>query len=828
MTPSSKAYCLFFVLLIPLTLLLLLLPPSYNGFFKTDRKGISDVLVFRDNFGVPHLNSTDLKSCFYAIGLLHAQDRLWEMTFKKILLSGRLSENFGESTLNLDIIMRTMGLYRTSIENEKHLTTEETIMLQAYADGVNDYVANLYFFPIEFYLTGVKFENWTIPDSFSVMKLIEFSLTLEWQSEGLKQLLLSYFESDFVEEITGSGPHNHYYQTTILNDEELKQSGIYEKAPIRNNNKSKTFNKPGRTDSKRDPYYNMVEKLFMDARGSNNWVIHGNHTKNGKPLLANDPHLDNSIPSIWYPAEFNYKENGKDRSLFGFTVSGTPFVMIGKTNDVCWGITALLGDDSDLFQEKLNEEETHYYVDENKYPLQKVEETILIKGKEEPHVEKVLFTGHGPIITKILEQMYNVKFNREYYSFAWTGHLKRDAAAGTLLKLYQTTDAFQFKSTILDIGGLYLNVVFFDKLGNIGYTGIGLHKLKKEDEYSFFPANGSNSDDDWKGFVPYNESIFVINPPKGYIFSANNKIATENIKHRYSSNGRQTPRSLRLQQIFEEKIKKGQKFDFQDMKNMQNDIKDSYAEILLPNFLEICKKHLNIIRNATEREIIKNYTNIMANWDFRVSTDSFQAVIYNLWMFHFQRNLLSNIKNEPLHKKTVHSFGFEQYILKRVESWAKNEATLNDKVCFSWISQNYKNYECASLVLLSLITVHEKVGENDYKKWGDLYKSFYPHRPLSDSTLASIFEKRVPAAGNGATLNVAYGGWYKEKFQSDCSANMRFISDLEKTYYIVDTGVSENLFSKHRDDMMVMKHRGEYIELEKANESMDKFHIIKV
>lgn len=827
MSSSLKAYCLFLLLLIPLTLILLFLPPSYIGVFKTTRKGISDILVSRDRFGVPHLNSSDLKSCFYAIGHLHAQDRLWEMTFKKVLLSGRLSESFGEKSLDLDIIMRTMGLYRTSIENEKHLTSEERTMIQAYADGINDYAANLYFFPAEFYLTGLKFENWTISDSIAVMKLVEFSLTLEWQSEGLKQLLLSYFESDFVEEITGSGPHNQYYQTTILNDEELKQSGIYEKAPLRNKHKGKTFSNPKKTDSERNPYYNMVEKLFMDARGSNNWVIHGNHTKNGKPLLANDPHLDNSIPSIWYPVEFNYKENGKDRSLFGFTISGTPFVMIGKTNDVCWGITALLGDDSDLFQEVLNEEETHYYVDGNKYPLHMINETILINGKE-PHVEKVLFTGHGPIINNVLEQMYNVKYNKEYYSFAWTGYLKRDAAAGTLLKLYRTTDAYQFKSTILDIGGLYLNVVFFDKLGNIAYAGIGLHKLKKEDEYSFFPANGSNSDDDWKGFVPYNESIFVINPPKGYIFSANNKIATENIKHRYSSNGRQTPRSLRLQQIFEEKIKQGHKFDFQDMKKMQTDLKDTYAEILIPNFLEICKKHMNILKNATEREIIKNYTNIMKNWDFRMNTDSFQAVIYNLWMFHFQRNLLSSIQNEVIHKKTVHFFGFEQYILKRVEGWAKNEATLNDTVCFSYISRNYKNHECASLILLSLITVHEKVSKGGYKKWGDLYNSFYPHRPFSNTPLASIFEKKVPAAGNGATLNVAYGSWHKDEFQSDCSANMRFISDLEKTYYIVDTGVSENLFSKHRDDMMVMKQRGEYIELEEVNEAMDKFHIVKV
>ena len=212
----------------PLFLYIFAKPANYDEVTFIERNNINSIKILRDEFAVPHIISENLNDIFYGIGYAQAQDRLWVMTFNKLIFSGHLSEYFGRKTLNLDKMMRNFGFYRMSKINYENTPQEEKDLLQAFSDGINDYVHKLTVLPMEFQITGVKFEDWTPADTFLMLKLMEFSLILKWNQQLLRHYLLNFYEREFVKEVTASGDEYHYDKTLIISDEDLKQSNIYE------------------------------------------------------------------------------------------------------------------------------------------------------------------------------------------------------------------------------------------------------------------------------------------------------------------------------------------------------------------------------------------------------------------------------------------------------------------------------------------------------------------------------------------------------------------------------------------------------------------------
>ena len=238
--------------------------------------------------------------------------------------------------------------------------------------------------------------------------------------------------------------HFQFENTVILNDDELKQSNLffeYNKTDHVQTKKSHSqihHKNISSTTYVGNVFHDLIDMIDSIGRGSNSFVIHGNHTKSGKPLLSNDPHLDNLIPSIWYIAEIIYEEG--NRFVSGATLPGVPFIFIGRTHFFAWGVTALHTDSSDLYREVLSEDGNQYLYDSNYYNLTTIEEVIKIKN-EPPYKMKIKKTRHGPIL-EVIKDMYNIDigFKNETLSLAWVGHIKKDTTYKTLYNLYQITN----------------------------------------------------------------------------------------------------------------------------------------------------------------------------------------------------------------------------------------------------------------------------------------------------------------------------------------------------------------------------------------------------
>lgn len=810
-------------------------PSDYNKTVLLDRPEIGNIRILRDEFAVPHLISEKLIDIYYGIGFVQAQDRLWEMNFKKLIFSGRLSEYFGRKTLEIDQLMRNFGFYRASTINYENMHQEERQYLQAFADGVNDYVNILSVLPMQFLITGVKIEEWTPVDSIMIIKFMEFSLTLKWAQQLLNYHLQDIYDREFIKEITGSGEEYQFDKTMILNDEELIQSQIFDNSQINKATKTvKTFiespeeknleNSATSEEYLSNELKDMIESIYQAGKGSNSWVIHGNHTKSGKPIVANDPHLDNSMPSVWYPIYITYG-SGENFKVFGFTNAGSPFIVIGETPKVSWGITAFLGDDSDLYRERLNEERTHYEIDGKFYPLKILKEEIKIKG-EKSLIEIVKSTKHGVLLNRNydLSANGNVYKHRkiENFAFGWTGYLSENSLVKLFLEIHNASNVYDLRKAASICESVYVNLVFADVEGNIGYFGTGLHKIKKRNDNEFFPLDGSNSENDWIGFVPKNESIFVINPKKGYIVTANNKPSSNNIKYDYVRSGKPTGRAKRINNLIKSFIDNNKKIGVDDVKKMQLDTIDEYAKIICPLLLKILNNYLNIFQEESQKIIIKHMVFLLEKWDFDMSADSKQALIYNVWYYTLAENFFNKEVNSEIFKKIIVTrYGYEQFLMRKLIKWTEG-LNLDSKFCQNNENRKKSNISCIMNVVNSLLEaksyIENNLGEESQSwKWKNLHFAEYSYHPFSKTPLKFIFHRTVGRSGNMNTINVALPKNQEGKgFSSFHSANLRFISNLdkiEKSYFVIDTGVSESPLSHHFTDQMKLHFKGEYLEI---------------
>ena len=821
----------------PAILYIFISPANYSETFEIPRENVQNIKILRNEFGVPHIKAQNLRDVFYGLGYAQAQDRLWEMSFKRLIFSGRLSEFFDEKTLTIDKTMRNFGFYRTSKINYEHMPTEEQDYIQAFADGVNDYVKKLQVLPVEFLVTGVKFEEWKPYDTIVMLKLMEFSLTLKWNQQFLRHTLEEFYEREFIKEFSGCGEENQNDHTFILNDDELTQSNIF----VKNNKTKKTQNQNKSAAKKGDPKFkiahddkntskdkylseglkNIMDSLYEVGRGSNSWVIHGDHTKTGKPILANDPHLDNAIPSIWYPAYIQYKDGENLRNIFGFSNAGSPFLVIGQNEKVSWGITALLGDDSDLYKEELNEEQTHFLSDGKFYPLETLTEEIKVKNGETV-IETIKLTKHGVILNKLFDFQIGpsaLKESDDVFSFSWTGYLKNNYMVKSVLGIYNSKNVYEFKESANIFESVYLNLIFADIEGNIGYLGSGLHKLRRKDADDFFPLDGTNSKDDWLGYVPKNESPFVINPKKGYIVTANNKFSSDNLKNEYSHVGKPTARALRINNMIKAFIANGTKIGTEEVKRMQQDSVDEYANIMNPLMVEILKNNLKLVTNETNRNTVLEAVSLLENWDGNMAASSKKATVYNVWLAFLSKRLLNHIQPDILKKRITNFYGFEQFLMKKLYDWRSGK-NLDAEYCQNEENTNQNN-PCISNVINSLLETNsfleDKFGKDKEQwKWDNLHFARYPHKPFSSTPLRYFYEKIVPRSGNMNTVNVAVMKTKIDGFESAHSANMRFISNLDRketSYFGIDTGISECPFSPHYTDLMELHHSGRYLEI---------------
>ena len=525
--------------------------------------------ILRDRDGVPHIRARSEWDALFGLGYVHAQDRLWQMEFQRRLGNGRLAEILGDAGLSTDRLFRTVGLHRTAAATWANFSPQERQPVEAYVAGVNAYLNNRRDrqLPPEFGLLGIEPEPWRPEDVLAWTKVVAWGQGSNWDHELLRAQLVPKLGAEKTAQLmpayTADGP-------VIL--------------PKSKHHATASRRKPG-TDDKHvslshqsSTFADLLalnrtieERLGLGAEGfgSNNWVLSGERTTTGKPILANDPHLTAQTPSFWYLAHLS----GGDLDVIGATIPGAPGVIIGHNGNISWGITTINVDSQDIYIERVNERDEAEYNGASE-PLTIVPETIKVKGKPDVSL-KVRISRHGPLISDVVNP------TGPALALRWTANDPEDSGLLASLGINRARNWREFTRALRAHRALDQNYVYADRRGNIGYIAAGTIPVRAKGDGAA-PVPGWTSEFEWIGYVPFDELPQTFNPPQGYIASSNNKVAGDNYPHLIGNNFAAPYRAARVVEMIGSK----KKHSPGDVARMQSDVLGAARPRATANFVE--------------------------------------------------------------------------------------------------------------------------------------------------------------------------------------------------------------------------------------------------
>jgi len=502
------------------------------------------VEVWRDGRGVPHLRAPSGEDLLFAQGYVTAQDRLWQMDLTRRLAHGELSEIFGERTLKLDIENRTLGFRQASERALGELDPGSRQMLEAYARGVNAFISTHQGrLPIEFLLLRYRPRPWQEKDSFAVAWNMAKTLNTSWPDELRRERVCAKVGRELC--------------LDLFPDRSPLDRPVAEPLPARDASPKRGQAAAAQVLAEPEPVLaalTTVPESSLAGLGSNNWVVNGTHTQSGRPLLANDPHLDHSVPSVWYL--IHLKAPGLNVS--GASLPGLPAVIIGHNERIAWGVTNTGPDVQDLYVESFNFRDPKKYLYHGQWvDATTREEVIKVRGGRD-YSFTVMTTRHGPVVSH--------DGNREL-ALRWTA-LDPGGFRFPFLKINQAQDWQEFTNALRDYAGPMQSFVYADVDGNIGFYAAGWVPIRRQGDGTV-PSSGSTEDHDWTGYIPFESLPHAYNPSRGIIATANGRIVPDGYPYFITSKWASPYRTARIYELLEA----GSRLTVAEMLRIQTDIR---------------------------------------------------------------------------------------------------------------------------------------------------------------------------------------------------------------------------------------------------------------
>ncbi len=722
------------------------------------------VEIVRDTDGVPHIFASTDNDAFFALGYVHAQDRLWQMEFQRRTGGGRLSEIMGKVTLDVDKFLRTLGTYRAAESAWSALSMESKLVVEAYVAGINAWIGEGHTLPIEFLILGVKPEPWTVYDSMVWSKMMMWDLGGNWDDELLRTLLLSAVGQERSAELMAGYPSG---ATTILASDVVSSLLAL------------------------DAFLKDSLQLGGLDVGSNSWVIAGEHTESGQPLLANDPHLGASIPSIWYLVELQ----GDKLHVTGTTFPGMPIIPIGHNENIAWGLTNLGPDVQDLYIERINPQNPNQYeVDAKWVDMIIVAEEILVKDEEEVLLYAARSTRHGPLISDVSGKA------AAPLALRWTALDDGDTTADAFLDMAYAANWEEFTEALSAYVGPSQNIVYADRDGNIGYFAAGRIPIRAKGDGTV-PVPGWNSEYEWESWIPFDELPHVFNPAEGYIVTANNKVVPDDYSYFISSSWAPPYRAERILELIGTMTSGGRKVSSADMVAIQGDQLSRQVRELMPYVLSVDPEDE---RQAAALDYLRG-------WDGVMHAEKVAPTIYTAW---FQQLPLV-IFEDDLRGEAYEQFADRRHasflagvLSESAYTWCDNVLTVPAESC----SDAY-----AQALHRALDGLEETLGKDMARwRWGEVHQTIYTHNPFSEvGALRPIFQRQIGNGGGPYTVNV---GPYKfsEPYVQAAVPSYRQIVDLSdwnSSLFMHTTGQSGNVLSRHYDDLIERHQAVEYLRM---------------
>lgn len=781
------------------------------------------VTVYRDGAGIPQLVAESDHDLFFAQGFVHAQDRFWEMDFRRHVTAGRLSELFGESQVATDTFVRMLD-WRGVAEQEYQLLDEGSRALyDAYAAGVNAYLAerdgaglSLEYAVLGLQNAGYSPEPWSPVDSIAWLKAMAWDLRSNLGDEIDRALLATALPPEEIARLHPGFPWGE--MPTIMEGAPAAPAAL-RVTPLPEAGASgahTTTDASGEPDASRvdlAAYASPLASLRAAVDGipellgpeggdlgSNSWVVSGAHTESGMPLLANDPHLGPAMPSIWTQMGLHCAELSDDCAfdVAGFTFSGLPGVVIGHNERIAWALTNLGPDVADLYLERVDGDT--YELDGAMLPLTVREEVIEVAGGD-PVTVTVRATARGPLVSDVGGDYAAIAEGDpgasgedvgNAVSLQWTALTPGNTAQAIFsLNRARDWDGFRQAAALFDVPAQ--NLLYADVDGNIGYQAPGRIPIRKAGDGTV-PMPGWTSANGWAGTVPFDQLPSVQNPERGYLVTANNAVSangpvfTNDWDHGY--------RARVIERMLDERIAAGGKLTAGDLAEMQLDTDDANAAALVPMVAEL-ELEGDAARGAA----------LLEDWDGRADADSAEAAYFAV----FWRNLLDGM------------FGSlpEATRPKGGDRWFTVVGDLLDDPENQWwtnedLGVTGRDTMIAHALEAAWREASDRMGPDpDSWRWGRLHTLTLTNQSFGESGIAAIewlFNRGPYALGGGSDIVNAIGWDVTQGYEVNWVPSMRMVvdvGDFDDSRWVNLTGASGHAFHPHYDDQARLWQDGE-------------------
>lgn len=808
--------------------------PQIDGELRLDGLD-APVDLYRDAMGIAHIYASTSHDLFFAQGFVHAQDRFWQMDFYRHVGEGRTAEMFGSGQVETDIFLTTLGWRKTSLAEYQALSIESKAILSAYADGVNSYIAgksneelSLEYAVLDLPVInpGYVIEPWEPVNTLAWARALAWDLRNNLGGEIERAVLMKSLTSEQLDELFPPYPDDHPLIVNKLGDGDT--------ASTPSNHMASAI--PDQTLAAVQHNASLLDLVLGpqdDSAGSNSWVVSGDLTTTGKPLLANDPHLGINMPSIWYQISLHCapKSDECPYDLAGFSLAGSPGVVLGHNDRIAWGFTFAEEDVMDLFIEKVNPENPNQYEAEGKWvDFETQTETIKVAGGNPVEVN-IRATRHGPVLSDVYGPLKNDgdPEDQEFVAFrdrtgielpenyvialSWTAldtgnTYKQGNPFEAIWGFNRAQNWEDFREAARELNAPGQNLVYADVDGNIGYQTSGTIPIRKNGN-GLAPVPGWSGEYDWIGSVPFEELPYTLNPVEGYIAPANNKIIGDDYPHFITAEYDHGFRANRIVNLIESAPGK---MDIAYFQLMHADAYDASAEVFVPLLLQ-----MNAQFTKPNEAIAFGF---LQSWDFQATAGSQAAAVYGA----FWRHLLKNTFNDELPEDYQADGGARWFEVTRRMN---EDSRWWDDVSTAAISESRD--EIIKRSFRDGVSELEKLLGTDPSKWtwGDIHVSNFRNGTLGESGIApieSLFNRGPFPTDGGRSLINATSWDAVEGYEVTNVPSFRAIydfSDFNNSVSIHTTGQSGHAFHPHYIDMAPLWANVEYLPMLWTRESIE-------
>ena len=741
------------------------------------------VTVIRDRWGVPHIYASNLHDLFMAQGFVHAQDRFWQMEFWRHIGTGRLSEMLGKTTLNQDRFIRTLGWNRAAQQDLERLGPEERAILEAYAAGVNAYLEHHRDrLPLEFTLFRLfgrrwEIEPWQPLHTVAWAKVMAWDLGGNWDDELLNARIVDRIGAERLKELVLPYPADRPI-IVPMPVAEVPEETLRALLDI------------GRS---------LQRMTLGDAPdiGSNNWVVAGSRTVTGKPLLANDPHLSIQMPSIWYEVALHCEPVTPECPLrvAGASFPGVPGVVIGHNDRIAWGVTNIGPDVQDLYLERANPQNPFEVEFQGKWePVRVITEEIRIAGQAEPLLLPVRITRHGPVINDVVEALTRTQ---TLYAFRWTA-LEPSGIVRALLRLNRARNWEEFRAALADWDVPGQNFVYADVDGHIGYQATGRIPIRAKGD-GLLPVPGWTGEYEWTGYVPYEEMPRRLDPPEGFIVTANNAVVDPAYPYFLAAVWDYGDRAQRITDLLRAK----DRLSIEDMAAIQNDTFSLAAQAITPYVLQV----------SFTDPLARQAQDLLRAWDFRATPESPAPTIFEAFLRHLLHEAWVDELGEEIVQELLTGGSHNRY-------WARWALAQPDLAW--WDDLRTPQRETRDDIVRrafeqAVAELRGRLGPDPRAwAWGKVHTATFVHGTLGQSGIGpveAIFNRGpYPAPGTSAAVN-NIGFNVQKGFAVRSLPSLRFIASIANwsdSRFIHTTGQSGLPYHPHYDDFIPLWLKGEY------------------